>query len=41
MHPTMVLPIVVLVLAAFAAGFARATKPVPTAVHNEQEAAVA
>ena len=40
MHPTMVLPIAVLVLAAFAAAFARAHQPV-AAIHREQEAAVA
>jgi EmrB/QacA subfamily drug resistance transporter len=40
MHPTLVLPIAVLVAAAFAAAFARARKPVAIAVH-EEEAAVA
>ena len=40
MHPTMVLPIVVLVLAAAAAVFVRGRKPVALAVH-EGEAAVA
>jgi hypothetical protein len=40
MHPTLVLPIAVLVAAAFAAAFARAHKPVTIAVH-EEEAAVA
>jgi EmrB/QacA subfamily drug resistance transporter len=41
MHPTMVLPIVVLVVAAFAASFARAHKPVASAIRENQEAAVA
>ena len=41
MHPTMVLPIVVLVLAAFGASFARAHKPVAATTREEQEAAVA
>jgi len=40
MHPTMVLPIVVLVLAASAAVFVRGRKPVVLAIH-EEEAAVA
>ncbi|HYS96807.1 MAG TPA: DHA2 family efflux MFS transporter permease subunit [Candidatus Dormibacteraeota bacterium] len=40
MHPTMVLPIVVLVLAGAAAVFVRGRKPVALAVH-EEEAAVA
>ena len=40
MHPTLVLPIVVLVAAAFAASFARARKPQAAAV-LEEEAAVA
>jgi membrane-bound acyltransferase YfiQ involved in biofilm formation len=40
MHPTLVLPIVILLAAAFAAAFARAHKAVTIAVH-EQEAAVA
>jgi hypothetical protein len=40
MHPTLVLPIAILVVAAFAAAFARAHKPSALAVH-EEEAAVA
>jgi hypothetical protein len=40
MHPILVLPIVILLAAAFAAAFARAHKAVTIAVH-EQEAAVA
>jgi hypothetical protein len=38
MHPTLVLPIVVLVAAAFAAGFTRARKPAAIAVYEEESA---
>jgi len=40
MHPTMVVPIVILALAAFAAVFVRGRKPAALAIH-EEEAAVA
>jgi len=40
MHPTMVLPIVVLVLAAVSSVFVRGRKAVPMPIH-EEEAAVA
>ncbi len=38
MHPTLVLPIVVLVAAPFAAAFTHARKPDALAVHEEESA---